>query len=211
MGGVQDGRDAPLPDREFAFLSDIVAAPVYSRGALLRLVAQTAKPGIACEFGVFGGASLRQIRNFRKPPVFGFDSWQGLPETWDIADGIQHEAGHFACAKPADLATGVHLVEGWFIETIPQWLAENDGPVQLLHIDCDLYGSAIEVLFGLNERLPVGAILLFDELCNLDCGFYENWRDGEWKALHEWLDECGRQVKPIGRTESQQVAFLITE
>lgn len=209
MGRVQDGRNAPLPDRERALLEGIFAAPVFSRGGLLRHGALTANQGISCEFGVFSGGSLRQIRNYRKPPVFGFDSWQGLPEEWAIAEGVKHEAGHFACQKPGDFADGVTLVEGWFSETIPQWLAENHGPVQLLHIDCDLYGSCREVLFGLNDRLQVGSVMIFDELCNFGNGYYKNWRDGEWKALHEWLDECGREVQPIGRTDSQQVAFVI--
>lgn len=209
MGGVQDGRDAPLPAEERALLDAIGSVPVFSRGSLLRYAALMAKPGIACEFGVFGGASLSQIRNYRKPPVFGFDSWQGLPEEWNIADGVTYEAGHFAREKPTDFATGVQLVEGWFNETIPQWLAETDGMIQMLHVDCDLYLSCKDVLFGLNDRIVEGTVIVFDELCNFGNGYYEYWASGEWKALNEWIAKFGRVVKPIGRTEFQQVAFVI--
>lgn len=177
-----------------------------THSSLIRHCATTAPTGIACEFGVFQGHSLRQIRNYRKPPVFGFDSWEGLPAEWDHG-ATPHPKGHFACDMPGDFATGVHLVPGWFAETIPVWLEANAGEVKFLHIDSDLYESAREVLFGLNDRLRPGAVILFDELCSFD-GSYPNWRDGEWRALNEWL-QSGRQVRPIARTGRHQVAFVV--
>lgn len=204
VGRVQKRSDARLPDAEL-LLKSIEAAPVMTRSSLLRFCAQTAQPGIACEFGVYEGWSLRQIRNFRKPPVFGFDSWQGLPKEWKHGKDA-HPQGHFACEVPGDFAMGVHLVQGWFSETIPAWLAEHEDDIQLLHIDCDLYESAKEVLTGLNDRIKPGCIVLFDELCSFD-GSYPNWQEGEWKALLEW----GRKVKPIARTDHNQVAFVVED
>lgn len=163
---------------------------------------------MACEFGVFTGQSLRQIRNYRKPPVFGFDSWQGLPEKWEHGGNVPHDAGHFACDVPGDFAVGVHLVQGWFADTLPQWLAANDDDVALVHIDCDLYSSCREVLSALDDRIKPGTVIVFDELCSFD-GSYPNWRDGEWRALHEWISACGRTLRPIGRTDHQQVAFMV--
>jgi hypothetical protein len=195
--------NAPLSDE--ALLLAIQDTKVYSHGSLIRHACLMAPAGATCEFGVFKGTSLRMIRNYRKPPVYGFDSWQGLPEPWDMGEA-RHEAGHFATAKPADFANGVHLVEGWFSETIPQW----NGGIALLHIDCDLYSSAKEVLFGLNDSIKPGAVILFDEICSFD-GSYPNWAEGEWKALREWQEEFNREVEPIGRTERQQVAFKVKE
>lgn len=149
---------------------------------------------------------MRLIRSFRKPVVFGFDTWSGLPEAWNLGQA-EHPAGHFACDVPSDFATGVQLVQGLFSETLPAWLDEHDEPVQLVHIDCDLYSSARDVLTLLNERIQAGTILLFDELCSFD-GSYPNWPEGEWKALNEWL-AAGRKVKPIGRTDLHQVAFVV--
>ena len=179
------------------------------RYSLIRHCALTAPPGIACEFGVHTGGTLRAIRNFRKPPVFGFDSFEGLPDDWDMGRTAR-PAGTFACEPPADLATGTHLVRGWFADTIGPWKEEHAGPVRLLHIDCDLYESAREVLFALDDRIVAGSVVLFDELADFD-GEYPNWREGEWRALVEWLAECGRRVAPIGRTDRQQVAFVIEE
>lgn len=147
------------------------------------------------------------IRNFRKPPVFGFDSWKGLPEIWQHGAGDDYQAGHFACEMPKDLQFGVRLIPGWFGETIPAWLAKYDAAVEFLHIDCDLYSSCRDVLFGMNERIKAGAVIIFDELCSFD-GTYPNWREGEWKALHEWL-KTGRKVRPIARADHQQVAFVV--
>lgn len=110
---------------------------------------------------------------------------------------------------PNDFGPGVHLVAGWFSESIPAWLQACGESVQLLHVDCDLYESARDVLFGLNDRLQPGAVILFDELVDFTGSSYPNWRDGEWRALLEWLAEFGREVYPIGRTAHQQVALLI--
>jgi methyltransferase family protein len=209
LGRVQDRAAASVHSEQL--LSEILAAPVFSRGSLLRHVALTAPAGIACEFGVFQGDSLRQIRSYRKPPLFGFDSWQGLPETWATGGEVAHPAGHFACTVPGDFANGVTLVQGWFSDTLPGWLEENTGPVQLLHIDCDLYSSTQTVLRALNDRIQSGSVILFDELVDMDNSNYPNWREGEWRALLEWQEEFEREVCPVGRTTHQQVAFTVTK
>ena len=38
--------------------------------------------GIWIEFGVYNGHSITYISNFTKNIVYGFDSFEGLPETW---------------------------------------------------------------------------------------------------------------------------------
>ncbi len=190
-------------------LERVRAARVFGgRYSLIRHCAQTAPAGIACEFGVRRGWSLQIIRNFRKPPVFGFDSFEGLPADWNTG-GDPYPAGTFACEPPADLATGVELVRGWFADTIPAWKQANAGAVRLLHIDCDLYESAREALFGMNDRIEPGSVLLFDELVDFDETNYPRWREGEWRALNEWLVECSRTAEPIGRTGHQQAAFIV--
>ncbi len=188
-------------------LAKIQSAKVYSRHSLLRLAAQMSEPGTACEFGVFTGESLKVIRNYRKPPVYGFDSWQGLPEAWVFGDA-KHEKGHFACDKPKDLATGTYLVDGFFEQSLPDWLEAHPEPIKLIHLDADLYSSTKTVLTLLNDRIEKDTILIFDELLNLD-GSYSNWQDGEWKAICEWMNEYHREVEPIGRTDRQQAAFIV--
>jgi hypothetical protein len=188
-------------------LEAVLASRVFpSRYELMRHCAKLAEPGVACEFGVFKGHSLRTIRHFRKPPVFGFDSFEGLPEQWDTGSDAEHPAGHFACDLP-DVGDAV-LVPGWFDTTIPAWKAANPEPVRLLHVDSDLYSSAVTVLRGLDDRIVPGTVIVFDELVDFAGGWYPNWREGEWRALCEWVDG-GRAVEPVGRTEWQQAAFIV--
>jgi hypothetical protein len=190
-------------------LQATLAAQCYcDRRELMHVACQLAPAGVACEFGVHTGWSLRTIRDHRKPPVYGFDSFEGLPQTWTFGDR-QHEAGHFACAPPADLPTGVHLVPGWFADTLPRWLVDHLEPIRLLHIDSDLYESARTVLRLVNDRLLPGSVMVFDQVVEFGAGGYDNWRDGEWRALTEWIEQFGRCVEPVGRTAAQQAAYVV--
>lgn len=179
-----------------------------SRLELLEHCAKNAPEGTVLEFGVFQGRSLLAIKNVRKGKVVGFDSFEGLPEDWD-AGGVVRPAGHFACEPPKELPRGVTLEAGWFEETLPRWLESNREVVSFVHIDCDLYSSTKTVLEKLDDRIRPGTILLFDELLNLDDGFNTNWEQNEFKALKEWLEEYDREVQPVARTNSQQVAFIV--
>lgn len=208
MGRNEGGIAADVSD---ALLEQVKAAPVFTRRGLIRFSALAAgASGVACEFGVFKGDSLREIKNYRKGEVYGFDSWQGLPSKWETgATDREHDKGHFACPMPKDLPNKTYLVAGWFKDTIPEWKNKHADNVSFLHVDCDLYESTKDVLYGLNDRICIGTIILFDEIIDIAEDWYKNWREGEWKALNEWLSEHGREVKPIGRTEHQQVAFRV--
>jgi hypothetical protein len=204
---VDLGRNAAGVISQNDLLNQIKASKIFSRNSLLRHCALTAGKGTACEFGVFTGGSLKVIRNYRKPPVYGFDSWTGLPEAWEFGSN-KHEQGHFTCDKPKDLASGTYLVDGFFENSLPVWLETHQEPIKLIHLDADLYSSTKTVLTLLNDRIENGTILIFDELLNLD-GSYSNWQDGEWQALNEWLKDFNREVECIARTESQQAAFIV--
>ena len=140
------------------------------------------------EFGVWTGSTIALIARFREryhgqrpsgqPAVFGFDSFQGLPEDWrvmrlhnrtGVRNGSNFAKGSFALrnAKPPRLhnvpAGAVEWIVGWFNETLPPFLAAHDGNVSFLHIDCDLYSSTKSVLQALNAhsspRLHAGAVI----------------------------------------------------
>lgn len=209
LARVQDRTPPIVSAKQRDLYDSIVAAKVYTRDGLLRLACTTAPIGTALEFGVYTGITLRKIRDYRKPKVFGFDSWQGLPEDWDTGVENSHPKGTFACQKPINLASGVHLVEGWFKDTIPEWLSAHQDDPRLIHIDCDLYSSTLDVLQGLDARIKAGTVLVFDELIDFAERQYPNWSNGEWKALVEWISDFGREVEVIGRTNHQQVAFIV--
>jgi hypothetical protein len=66
---------------------------------------------------------------------------------------------------------------------LPPFLAENPGPIALLHVDTDTYSPCRTILTLCRDRLVPGSIILFDDLL---C--YPGWEHGEFKALSEILN-----------------------
>ena len=56
------------------------------------------KDSLIIEFGVHVGNTMRVIQHCTDRPVYGFDSFEGLPEDWTGAGGVPK--GHFACEVP---------------------------------------------------------------------------------------------------------------
>lgn len=167
--------------------------------------------GYALEFGVHKAVSLSYLAKADpKRRFFGFDSFSGLPEVWQRSGTDTYEAGHFALDALPTVPENVTLVPGFFSDTLPEWLKSADQDVAFLHIDADLYSSAKLVLDGLNDRLRPGAIVVFDELCDWqESGVYSNWREGEWRALCEWLRDKQRSVGILGRGPKYSAAMVV--
>lgn len=185
-------------------LSDVKPAS-GPRGELLRAAFQKADVSgerLICEFGVFEGSSINQIAALTSKMVFGFDSFEGLPEDWSTM-GIGK--GHFAVRKLPRVRENVSLIKGWFNESIPPFLAQQKGMVGFLHIDCDLYSSTRTVLEMLTPRLGPGAVIVFDEYFN-----FPGWQQGEHLAFTEFLQKSGLSCEYIGfHCKSQQVAAVL--
>jgi hypothetical protein len=146
-------------------------------------------PGIALEFGVYRGRSLRHAaRRQRARKFYGFDSFEGLPP-----DGRPDWQIDFATTALPKVPANCRLIAGWFADTIPAFLREDDSDIAFVGIDCDVYSSAREVLFGLATRLRPGTILYFDELIN-----YDTFLWNEMLALFEFLEATGMGVEWIG-------------
>jgi hypothetical protein len=163
------------------------------------------------EFGVRSGTSLRWCIEARPTQVIhGFDSWEGLPEDWHTGCKT-FRVGAMAVPMPV-MPAHIHLHPGWFDKTVEPWLEQHPGPCAYIHIDSDLYSSAIYVLKTLNDRIVPGTIIVFDELCNFRLsGKMGRWLEHEWRALCEWLDQCQRQVKPIARSCMYQAAVRVIQ
>jgi predicted O-methyltransferase YrrM len=142
--------------------------------------------GMALEFGVFEGRSLAVIAEARKGrDVYGFDSFEGLPE--DYRPHVRQ--GAFALDRLPQV-DGADLVVGWFDDTLPGFLDTHPGPVDFLHVDGDLYSSAVTVLTLVGPRLQPGSVVIFDEFFN-----YPGWDDGgEFQAWQEYLERTGTTV-----------------
>lgn len=158
---------------------------ILARDEVLRAAfAAAPAEGLVLEFGVAAGDSIRLLAAMTTRPVYGFDSFEGLPEDWP---GRHEGAGHYSTGGRLPLVPGnVTLHKGWFTQTLAPFLAAASGPVAFLHIDCDLYTSTRTVLFALADRIVPGTVILFDEYFN-----FPSWRDHEYKAFHEFAAARG--------------------
>ena len=158
--------------------------------------------GMALEFGVYSGSTLKVIANARGgEQVYGFDSFQGLPEHWRTG----FPAGTFSTDGLPDVP-GAELVVGLFEDTLPGFVAEHDGPVAFLHVDCDLYSSTVTVLEHVGPRLREGSVVVFDEYFN-----YPGWREHEHRAWCEYTERHGLRFEYQGYTgDNEQVVVRLT-
>ncbi len=136
--------------------------------------------GLFLEFGVFQGESINYCSKiYTEKKFYGFDSFEGLPETW----GGKEAKGHFNVhGKLPKVEKNIELIKGWFNETLPLFLKETKGNIAFLHIDCDLYSSTKTVLDLLAKRIKAGTVIVFDEYIN-----YPNWQEHEFKAFQEFV------------------------
>lgn len=158
---------------------------------------------LVCEFGVYTGSTINYMAACTEHTIYGFDSFEGLPERW--RDGIG--AGSFKQTTFPDVAPNVTLIKGWFHESLPPFLEEHDGDIAFLHIDCDIYSSAKTILDLLKERINPGCIIVFNEYFN-----YPGWEEGEYKAFQEFIAETGKNYDYISYNRiHEQVAVKIIE
>jgi len=126
-----------------------------------------------------------------------FDSFAGLPEIEDEVDSLSPNvlggiwrSGFLKGLSPEELSESIakyldrsrfQVFEGYFRETLQSW---GGSKLSLIHLDCDLYSSTIEVLRFCfeNELLSPGSIICFDDwLCN---GGSQNFgQQAAWKQI----------------------------
>jgi hypothetical protein len=114
--------------------------------------------GLVLEFGVASGKSALELASSGRK-LYGFDWWGGLPHNWNDSD----RRGYLKCEKPV-LPGNIELIEGLFSDTLEDFLLAHSGPVALVHVDCDLFCSALYVLNCLKGRFIKGSIIAFDEI-----------------------------------------------
>jgi O-methyltransferase len=116
------------------------------------------------EFGVAGGYSFKwwlEKNREQGSRFFGFDTFEGLPEKWGA-----FEKGSMAYAMESLQINDprASLYKGLFQQTLVPFLEQYDNRNRkLIHIDSDLFSSALVVMTQLYRFLKPGDILLFDE------------------------------------------------
>lgn len=150
------------------------------------------------EFGVFQGssfilaASLAEKHSLQAMRFFAFDSFEGLPEN----EGKLFRKGDYCCPedrfirmiKKAGVAVQkVIAVKGWYKQSLT---SETKRKYQLnaaavVHVDCDLYSSTVDLLAFLKDLVQPGTIIIFN-----DWHAFRNHEKpedfGEERAFNEW-------------------------
>ena len=172
-------------------------------GDLIRHAVKLADPaGMFLEFGVATGRTITEIANGHAGAVFGFDSFEGLPEHWYEGYG----KGAFARTDLPPVPANVTLFKGWFTDTLPGFLERNAGPASFVHVDCDLYSSSSFVLTSLADRIGPGCVILFDEYFN-----YPGWRVHEFKAFAEFLEANSLKFRYDSFLRTGQAVCVVIE
>jgi Macrocin-O-methyltransferase (TylF) len=160
----------------------------------------TIKDGFYLEFGVCTGGTINFIGSLNSErEVYGFDSFEGLPEQWNFA----YPKGTFSLKSeykdenfvPLQIMGNVTLYKGWFSDTLPLFKQEvmdkaKEKRCAFIHIDCDLYSSTKCIFDTIGKYIVSGTVIEFDELYG-----YPGWREHEYKALTEFCQERGMKYE----------------
>lgn len=165
-------------------------------------LAQAPHGGVAAEFGVSFGNSIRFIASLTDRKVYGFDSFEGLPEAWEK----EPEGMYTTRGVLPEVPENVELRAGWFKDTLPAFAAEVPEPLVFANVDCDLYSSTREVLDTLGHLLPAGAILCFDEYIG-----YETWQQDEHRAFQEYVVRTGRHYRYLAFSFMSKQAVVVLD
>lgn len=154
------------------------------------------------ECGVWNGGSagITAVAAGGSRDVWLFDSWEGLPEPGDIdtsVTGIRREKGwdlgsidnveRLFFHKLGIDQSRVHVVKGWFEETLPLH-RRKVGAIALLHLDGDWYASIKRCLEELYDQVSPGGYVAIDD--------YGYWK-GCKRAVDEFISEQGLEVDLI--------------
>jgi len=153
------------------------------------------------DLGVWIGWSTRLTSEASGQKVYGFDTFEGLVEDWQIDDQIMVKRGTFSLSEPLAqrfihdtgvtlqhgippaLGRDIEFIKGMTYETLEPFLADRpDAPISLFHMDLDTYESCLHALETCKDHFTEGSILVFDEYLVTN---------GELRAFYEFQKKYG--------------------
>jgi hypothetical protein len=170
------------------------------------LMAAVPRDGCIVEFGVYKGASLLYFAKLARdilhevPPIYGFDSFGGMPPTQqhlkgnlaqDWAKGTFGDTSLEAVqARLVQAGVEAKLTKGVFADLAP--LREYGiYRVRLAHVDADIYEGYRDALRLLTPHLQIGSAIMFDESVPPNDWRYQSVREHGQRAVREWENETG--------------------
>lgn len=179
--------------------------------------------GLWLEFGVYKGGSIGTIATCNpNKTIYGFDSFEGLPEFWnkenpkgtftlqgEVPPKIFRGSNIIHGEVYQDWNPNISLIKGLFEDVLPKFVEEHSENIAFIHVDSDLYSSAKTIFKFFKDRIIPGTVICFDDWCGYpDCVN----RDHEIKAFAEFLLETNFGYKTISfqtYPTCSQTGFLI--
>ena len=150
-------------------------------------VANVSIPGSFLELGC-GLNSTKVIANAIKTNngiLHGFDSFEGNPEVMGSSGvgkyGLSHDGRIPDTLQALDNAV---FHKGWYEDTLPEFLNENNDDIAYMHLDCNLYSSHKTAFYLLGKRIKPGTIIVFDDYFH-----FPMWTKFAYKAFSEFVKE----------------------
>jgi O-methyltransferase len=139
-------------------------------------------------------AAIAEVMGIQRD-VYLFDSFEGLPpatendghsaieyqkktDAIDYHDNCKAEIEFAQRAMKISGVKNVHIIKGWFENTLPGY--EFKSPILILRLDGDWYDSTMQCLENLYEKVVPGGLILIDD--------YHTW-DGCTRAVHDFLSK----------------------
>ena len=127
------------------------------------------------ECGVAQGGSLSLMAHWAETnPVYGFDSFEGMPALTTEDEGSGEKWVNYNCSKYGEAAVAdtfsmvgvdlgrVNLVKGFFEDTLMD-SAKEIGPISILRLDNDWYQSTKFCLEALYDQVVSGGVIIIDD------------------------------------------------
>jgi hypothetical protein len=127
--------------------------------------------GTSVGYGLLSFILIGELDGVRRD-YYSFDSFEGFPAPAEEDRGTHLTKGFLS--SPPELLLKVlrdggvpeelirqrlHVRKGFFDQTLPHY----DGPIALLHLDCDLYESYKTALEHLYAKVAPNGVIMFDE------------------------------------------------
>ena len=188
---------------------------------------------LVLDLGVWIGWSTRLISDACDRTVYGFDTFSGLVEDWQLEDKvikrgtfslsdpfaqrfIRNTGVSFHDGLPAALGRKVQFIRGSTYDTLAPFLADRPAaPIRLFHMDLDTYESCLHALETCKDHFVRGSILIFDEyfVTNGEMrAFYEfqSRYDLEWRYRAWGLEIMEMNVEMIAARWKRMLYYVLT-
>lgn len=162
---------ARLPETNWSAVAGVTVLDRYRADNLWRCCEAVRElEGDMAEIGAYRGGSAKLLAQaVPHKPLHVFDTWQGMPNTWNLSHGEQyfaagpayHDASLTQVRSFLADCPSVELYPGTFPDTLNGHLRSKR--FCLLHFDGDLYRTLWDALEFFWPRMPSGGLIVLDD------------------------------------------------